>query len=406
MDYIPRHIASVVEETARTFPVTLVTGPRQAGKTTLLRQEVPQASYVTLDRLDALAAAESQPERFLEALDEPAIVDEVQYAPDLFRYVKIQADARPRAKGRLFLTGSQRYQMMQGVDESLAGRAGIVEMLGLSLREIRRDPFGSPFIPTASYREQRSPVDAKTDPWEVMFRGDLPELNADPGMSVTRYYDSYIETYLRRDVRDLAHVGDLAKFNRFMGIVARTHGQMLNKSDLADKVDASFQTVDRWLSVLEASSIIYLLKPFAASTTKRLVKSPKLYFLNPGLAARLCGFGSAADLEASAQAGVFFEGFVISEVVKSFLNATGVMPSLYYCRDSNGREVDLVIEQGARLYPIEIKKAEIARPGDVKAFRLLDAFRGYEPQPGTVVCQTLSPLPLPGDAWALPLSYL
>lgn len=406
MDYIPRHIISVVAETARTFPVTLVTGPRQVGKTTMLCEEFPHASYATLDRLDVLDAAENQPERFLEALEKPAIVDEVQYAPDLFRYVKIQSDAHPRAKGRLFLTGSQRYQMMQGVDESLAGRAGIVEMLGLSLREIRRDPFNAPFVPTAAYREKRNPVKADANIWEVMLRGDLPELNADSAMSVTRYYDSYIETYLRRDVRDLAHVGDLAKFNRFMGIVAQAHGQVLNKSDLADKTDASFQTVDRWLSVLEASSIIYLLKPFTASTTKRLVKSPKLYFLNSGLAARLCGYSSAADLEAGTQAGAFFEGFVIAEIAKSFLNTSGMMPALYYYRDSNGREIDLIIEQGMQLYPVEVKKAELARPDDAKAFHLLDIFKGYERQPGTVICQTRNPLPLPNDAWALPLSYV
>lgn len=407
MDYLPRHITTVVAETSRTFPVTLVTGPRQVGKTTLLREAFPQVSYTTLDRLDALEAAKTEPERFLERMPKPAIIDEVQYAPDLFRYVKIEADAHPRMKGRLFLTGSQRYQMMQGVDESLAGRAGIVEMLGLSLREINRDPFSRPFIPTQDYLEQRNPPSTNSDDiWTVLFRGDLPELSVDPAMSIPRYYDSYIETYLRRDVRDLAHVGDLAKFNRFMGIVARAHGQMLNKSDLADKTDASFQTIDRWLSVLEASSIIYLLRPFTASTTKRLVKSPKLYFLNSGLAARLYGFATAEELENSPQAGAFFEGFVIAEVVKSFLNARGIMPALYYYRDSNGREIDLVIEQGARLYPIEIKKAEIARPADTKAFSQLDSIKGYERKPGAVVCQTREALPLPDGSWALPFAYV
>ena len=407
LDYLPRHLESIVKEVSRTFPVTLLTGPRQVGKTTLLRATFPRASYTTFDRLDALDAAKEQPERFIKSLDKPAIIDEVQYAPDLFRYVKLEADADPRAKGRLFLTGSQRYQMMQGVDESLAGRAGVVEMLGLSLREINDDPFNLPFVPTDRYLEQRNPVrgnDASI--WDTIFRGDLPELIVDPAMSVTRYYDSYIETYLRRDVRDLAHVGDLAKFNRFMGIVARSHGQVLNKSDLADKTDASFQTVDRWLSVLEASSIIYLLKPFAASTTKRLVKSPKLYFLNSGLVARLCGFASAADIENDFSSGSFFEGFVIAEIVKSFLNASGVMPNLYYYRDSNGREIDLVIERGLNLYPIEIKQAEIARPGDSKAFSQLDAFKGYERQPGVVVCQTRKPLPLPDGSWAVPVAYI
>ena len=407
LNYIPRHLSNVVEETARTFPVTLVTGPRQVGKTTLLRELLPDASYTTLDRLDALDSAEQEPERFLRSLSKPAIIDEVQYAPSLFRYVKLEADAQPRTKGRLFLTGSQRFQMMQGVDESLAGRAGIVEMLGLSSRELRRDPFKEPFVPTGDYVERRNPIaSGESDVWEDIFRGDLPELAVDHSMSITRYYDSYIETYVRRDVRDLAHVGDLAKFNRFMGILAQSHGQMLNKSDLADKTDASFQTIDRWLSVLEASNIVHLLKPFTASATKRLVKTPKLYFLNSGLAARLCGYASPREIENSQQAGAFFEGYVIAEVAKSFLNASGIMPTLYYYRDSGGHEIDLVIEQGMRLYPVEIKKAEVARPADAKAFPLLETFKGYERQPGAVVCQTKAPLPLPGGVWALPLSYL
>lgn len=400
MNYIPRHISTVLEKTAATFPITIVSGPRQVGKSTTLMHDHSNATYTTFDRLDALQAAQNEPERFLSSLSRPAIMDEIQYCPELFHYIKMDIDAGARHKGQLYLTGSQRFQMMQGADESLAGRAGVVEMLGLSLREMRDDRFGEPFIPTERFIAMRHPKPMRGDLWQTIHRGDLPELFVDQGMDASTYYSSYIETYLRRDVRDLAHVGNLATFDRFLRLVADRHGQILNKTTLASDCGISFATVDRWLSVLQASNIIYLLRPFAASTRKRLVKSPKLYFLNSGVVASLCGLNSGEEMANSPQAGAFFEGFAIAEVVKSFLNATGRFPELYYYRDSNGKEIDLVIEQGKKLYPVEIKAAEIARPADTKAFADLDAFGGYVRQPGIVLCNmrgagTGVPMPLP-----------
>lgn len=412
MKYVHRHITSVLEKAATTFPATILSGSRQVGKSTILEHEHPDASYTTFDRLDVLQAAQSAPERFLASLPRPAIIDEVQYCPELFRYIKMDADARKHEKGQFFLTGSQRFQMMEGVDESLAGRAGIVEMLGLSLREMLGDAFCEPFVPTQRYRAERHPKPMGSSVWEMIYRGDLPELFVDMTMDASAYYASYVETYLRRDVRDLAHVGDLTTFDRFLRLVASRHGQVLNKTALASDCGISFATADRWLSVLEASNIIYLLRPFTASTRKRLVKSPKLYFLNSGIAASLCGLGSAQEVAASRQAGALFEGFVIAEVVKSFLNRTGRFPELYYYRDSNGREIDLVIEQDRMLFPVEIKAAEIARPTDAKVFTALDAFAGYERQPGVVICNmqgtggTPLPLPLPDGSMAMPVSCI
>ncbi|MCL2757509.1 MAG: ATP-binding protein [Coriobacteriia bacterium] len=437
--YISRHIENAVKEAARTFPAVVVTGPRQVGKTTMLRELFPQAPYMTLDRLDALEAARREPERFISLLDAsgrstggPVVIDEVQYAPDLFRYTKIAIDAQRHEKGRFMFTGSQRFQMMQGIDESMAGCVGIIEMLGLSLREILRSTATEPFMPTEEYFLKRghlgtpqqehaglptaSPTNQPTplpasltaypDIWEMAFRGDLPELYADTSMDSNTFYGSYIETYLKRDVRDLAHVGDLTSFNRFMSLTALLHGQQLNKASLAAMAGLTAVTVTRWLSVLEALGIIYLLKPFLANTGKRLTKTPKLYFLNSGLAARLCGFETAGELERSSQAGAFFEGLVITEILKSHLNATGRLPDVYYYREHGGSEIDLILCKGTNLYPIEIKKSTMARTGDTDAFKHLDSFTGFKRQAGAVICNCPDLLPLGDDSWACPVYWI
>lgn len=408
--YLRRHIESVVKKNAQTFSALVITGPRQVGKTTMLQNLYPQASYVTLDRFDALESAQDDPEAFLDAQTEPVVIDEVQYAPDLFRYVKIASDSQKGKKGRFFLTGSQRYAMMQGVDESLAGRAGIVEMLGLSLREINEEDFTMPFWPTQKYLSERKQSHAKAPDnasiWNMIYKGDLPELYINQELSVSLYYDSYIEAYLRRDVRDIAHVGDISKFNRFLTLTAYSHGSILNKSDLADKAGISYPTVERWLSILEASNIIYLLKPFVANTKKRIVKSPKLYFLNSALAASLSGLASPEQIMNSREAGVYFEGYVLSEIIKSHLNAKGRFPDIYYYRDSDKNEIDLVLVDGLDMYPIEVKKARTATKSDFAAFRYLDSFAGYHRKGGAVICNCETPLPFQDENWALPVTYL
>lgn len=409
--YVARHIEEAVKESARMFAAVVITGPRQVGKTTMLEQVFSKASYTTLDRVDVLEAAQADPERFLQLQEEPAIIDEIQYAPMLFRYIKIASDRQKQKKGRFFLTGSQRYAMMQGVDESMAGRAGIVEMLGLSMREIAQSSFKEPFLPSEAFiQKRRKAIEKSTlstsDIWDILFKGDLPELHVRDSISPMRYYDSYVETYLNRDVRNLAHVGDLMRFNRFLAFVSLIHGKQLNKSDLAEKAGISVPTVERWLSVLEASNIIYLLKPFYANSKKRLVKTPKLYFLNSGLAARLQGFESASTLEGSREAGSFFEGFVIAEIIKSHLNTSGAFPELYYYRDSNRNEVDLIITKGNKLYPIEIKKTSRAKTADIRAFLHLDELAGYQREQGALICNASEVLPLGKRDWVIPASYL
>lgn len=408
--YLRRHIEDVIRQSADTFSAVVITGPRQVGKTTMLQHLYSQASYVTLDRFDVLESAQDNPEEFLDAQKEPVIIDEVQYVPDLFRYVKISSDSQRGKKGRFFLTGSQRYAMMQGVDESLAGRAGIVEMLGLSFREVQQDCFALPFWPTREYIKERErsfkELPESVDIWEYIHKGDLPELHVDRELSISLYYESYIEAYLRRDVRDLAHVGDLSKFNRFLTIVAYSHGSILNKSDLADKAGISFPTAERWLSILEASNIIYFLKPLSVNTKKRIVKSPKLYFLNSALAAHLSGMSSAGQIAKSKEAGAYFEGYVLSEIIKSHLNAKGRFPDIYYYRDSDKNEIDLVLIDGFDLYPIEVKKSQRPNKSDFGSFRYLDAFTGYHRKGGAVICNSKAPLPFRDENWAIPVTYL
>ncbi|MDR0499645.1 MAG: DUF4143 domain-containing protein [Coriobacteriales bacterium] len=255
--------------------------------------------------------------------------------------------------------------------------------------------------------QHNSPAaDASERIWNLIVRGDLPELHANEKIDTIQYYDSYIETYLRRDVRDLASVGDLAAFNRFMGLLAQTHGRQLNKTELATRTGVAVATIGRWLLVLEASGIIFMLKPLLVNTGKRLTKSPKLYFCNSGLAARLCRITTGKDLAQSPQAGEFFEGFVIAEIIKSHLNHTGTLPDVYYYRDSNRNEIDLVLANGSNLYPIEIKSSAAARPSDASAFRHLDALSSYVRKPGAVICNCDRPLPLPDGDWTIPVNLL
>lgn len=300
--------------------------------------------------------------------------------------------------------------MMQNVDESMAGRAGIVEMLGISFREMNKSSFVEPFRPFPNFlferRDSGVPVPPENTLWEFIYKGDLPELYSDSKMDPKLYYDSYIDTYVRRDVRDLAHVGDLTKFNRFLMLTAHLHGQILNKSDLASKAGVSFATAERWLSILEASNIIYLLKPFFGNTRKRLVKMPKLYFLNSGLLSRLRGFTSANQLRDDRDAGAYFEGFVLAELIKSHLNASGSFPELYYYRDSNKKEIDFVLVEGLDLYPIEVKMSTRGQSEDIKSFRHLDEIEGYTRKSGGLISNASTPTPLGDKAWVIPVGYL
>lgn len=393
--YIPRAIEAAVISIAKTFPVLLVTGPRQVGKTTLLKHIAEAGrNYVTLDDPLQRRLALEEPELFLERFEAPVIIDEIQYAPNLLSYIKMCVD-RDGTKGAYWLTGSQMFHLMRDASESLAGRVGIVHLLGLSQSEIAGRE-NVPFLPSKellSAKRKQSERVSLTEVFHAIHQGSLPALLSDRDRPpVEQYYASYVQTYLQRDINDLTQVGDELSFLRFLTATAARTGQMLQYADLARDTGISQPTAKKWLSLLVTSGIVTIIEPWYSNTLTRMIKAPKFYFLDTGLAAYLTRWTSAEALEAGAMSGAFFETFVVSEIIKSWYNA-GKTPPVFYYRDKDRNEIDLILESDGQLYPVEIKKS--ANPGKdaVAAFRKL-ADAGRKVGPGGVVCCATEYLPL------------
>jgi predicted AAA+ superfamily ATPase len=397
--YIPRAIESVVRSISDTFPVLLLTGPRQVGKTTLLKYlSEKDRSFVTLDDPLQRDLANTDPELFLDRFNVPLLIDEIQYAPPLLPCMKMRVDRSGR-QGDFWLTGSQTFQLMQMVSEALSGRVGIVRLLGLSQAELTRRQ-NLPFLPTReNLVERRNASDPRRlqDLFTIIHRGSLPALfNAERAPDWEIFYASYVQTYLQRDIRDLSQVGDELVFLRFLTAVAARTAQILQYADLARDVGISQPTAKRWLSLLISSGLVILLEPWYNNRMTRLIKAPKIYFLDTGLAAYLTRWNSPQTLEAGAMSCAFFETFVVSEIVKSWYYA-GKNPPLFYYRDKDQNEIDLLLERDGSLYPVEIKKT--ANPGkdSLKVFHRL-AMKlekaGIVLGPGAIVCCANEYLPL------------
>jgi predicted AAA+ superfamily ATPase len=393
--YIQRAIEPSIRSIAETFPVLLVTGPRQVGKTTLLKHIAEQGrTYVTLDDPLQRQLAVEEPELFLERFESPLIIDEIQYAPGLLPYIKMRVD-RGEAKGAYWLTGSQMFHLMKNVSESLAGRVGILHLLGLSQAEIAGRP-SMPFLPTQDILSGKRKEAARAtlpEVFQAINRGSMPALYAsEPRPDIEQYYSSYVQTYLQRDIKDLSQVGDELAFLRFLTAVAARTGQMLQYADLGRDVGVSAPTAKQWLSLLVTSGIVCLVEPWYSNTLKRMIKAPKLYFLDTGLCAYITRWTTPEALEAGAMSGAMFETFVVSEIIKSWHNA-GKKPPAFYYRDKDKNEIDLILEVDGSLYPVEIKKS--ANPGKdaIAAFRFL-AESGKPVGPGGVVCCASEYLPL------------
>ena len=406
--YVNRHLETVLQKASKMFGAVLVTGPRQVGKTTLLRNFSQDAAYVTLDDPMQLHAAIEEPATFFKDNEPPVFVDEIQYAPNLFPYIKMQVDAK-QGKGLFYLSGSQQFKLMKNVGESLAGRLGVLNLLGFSMREYQHNSFNEAFLPTQEYfaiRKAALKPLSYDELWKLIHRGSMPALLLNEDFDWQLFYASYVKTYIERDVRELTQVGDEVKFIKFMIATASVTGQLLNLTSLARDVGISVATAERWLSILVTSNIVYLLRPYANNVLKRAVKTPKLYFLDTGLAAYLTRWTTAAVLKNGAMAGAFFETFVIAEIIKSYYNQGIAEPPLYFYRDKEQQEIDLLIENNGVLYPLEMKKHADPKASDIKAFAVLDNILGMQRGSGGVICTYDKLVTLKDNDKVIPIAYI
>ena len=406
--YIQRHAEKTASKLAEMFGAILIAGPRQVGKTTMLEKLTDGITYVSLDDPIIKASAEEESGTFFKDNPPPVFVDEIQKAPALFNQIKLLLD-RSHKKGQFFMCGSQQFKMMKGVSESLAGRIGLCTLLGFSLRETHAVDCSLPFIPTEEYfsaRKQNLADITYDEVWNTVQRGLMPELFINPNFSWQLYYSAYVRTYIERDVRELSEIGDTVKFTNFMIAAAASTGQLVNVASLARDVGISAPTAERWLSILVASNIVYLLQPYSNNVMKRAIKTPKLYFLDTGLAAYLTRWNSPEVLKTGAMAGAFFESFVISEIIKSYYNAGISDPPIYFYRDKDMNEIDLLIENNGTLYPIEIKKHADPQKSDAKAFKLIDSISNVKKGQGGIVCLYDNLVTLTEGVKVIPIKYL
>ena len=387
MRYIARNLEKVVLEVTKEYPVVLVTGPRQVGKTTMLQKlmEGTDRNYVSLDDLNERNLAKTDPEMFLQLHKPPILIDEVQYAPELFVYIKIHVDKYHNA-GDFWLTGSQVFKLMSGIQESLAGRVAVLSLTSLSQAEMcggEMQPFTLDIEKLSARRKERTAADTGVI-FDWIFRGSMPAIVSEKNSNSQIFYSSYLTTYIERDVREVSDAIDSLKFLHFITAVAARCGQILNIAEIARDADINQKQAKNWLGVLETLGLIFYLHPYSNNMLKRLVKTPKLYFYDTGLVCYLTKWSSAETLQSGAMNGAILVNYVVAEIRKTYLNC-GKDPYMYYYRDKDAREIDIILEHDGVLNPIEIKKS--ANPGSelIKVFKLLDKSSAKRSK-GAVVC--------------------
>lgn len=389
MPYIARHMEQKVLELSRFFPALLITGPRQAGKTTMLKalagREGIGRGYVSLDDLNERDMARNDPKLFLQLHRPPVLIDEVQYAPELFTYIKIHVDEQ-QLPGGFWLTGSQIYRLMRGVQESLAGRVALLHLSPLSQREIAGippRPFSVDFEALLQDSRVIPPVSAP-QLYERIWKGCMPALASGAQPEREIFYASYLSTCIERDVRELSGGIDALKFNRFVTSAAARCAQLVNFSALAEDADINVQTAKAWLNILETLGLVFLLHPYSNNVLKRTIRTPKLYFYDTGLVCYLTRWSSAEVAEAGAMSGALLENFTVSELVKSYQNV-GASPYLYFYRDRDAREIDALLEADGKLFPLEIKKTATPDKRLVRNFDMIER-SPLERGTGAVLC--------------------
>ena len=403
-----RTIAATIQEVNNSFPVLLITGPRQVGKTTVLEMcQQEGRNYVTLDDLDVRSMAQNDPGLFLQTYKAPLIIDEIQYAPELFSYIKIAVDQN-KQNGMFWLTGSQKFRLMRGVNESLAGRVAIIDLLGLSQAELL-NYNNKPFLPSADWLEHadisQASIQNLTQVYKQIWYGSFPKINLERKEQIrNRFYSSYVQTYLQRDVKDILNISNDALFYNFLSAIAARTGQVLNYVDLARDLGIDAKTVKAWIAILETSGIVYILQPYFNNLNKRLIKAPKIYFLDTGLCAYLTKWPTSESLERGAMSGAILETYIFTEILKSYWH-NGLEPYFYYYRDTDKKEIDLIIQSGDTLYPVEFKKTGTPSMTASKNFNALSKL-GKEIGHGAVICFVDKITPLSQEVTAVPVSFI
>jgi predicted AAA+ superfamily ATPase len=397
--YYDRTLTRFIQQATETFLAVLITGPRQVGKTTILKKCLESNRiFVSLDNPKIRKLAQEDPDLFFQTFHPPMLIDEIQYAPELFPYIKMIADSESQ-KGLFWMTGSQQFHLMKNVTESLAGRVAIFNLQGLSQAEKLRQQ-SVPFSPD-DMSQPKCLLDS-IQIYEMIIKGSFPALFSQKETNTEAFYSSYLQTYLERDVRELVNISNLRDFVKFMEVVAARTGQLLNYSDIAKDIGISLNTAKSWLSILEASGIIYFLHPYFNNLTSRAIKTPKMYFLDTGLCCYISGWNSANTLEKSAVSGAMLETYAISEIIKSFWH-NGRRAPIFFYRDKEKKEIDVIIETNGLLNPIEIKKTATPTLRDASNFSTINDFNVGKK---AILCLAKEKLPLTRDISIIPICSL
>lgn len=405
--YIKRHIENVVERIAKRKSVLVITGARQVGKSTMLKAMYANFNYVALNNPLVRESAKNSPSIFFEQYKTPVIVDEIQKEASLFEYIKDIVDEK-KEKAQFYLTGSQSLKLMKNVSDSLAGRAGIVKMLPLSQREILGVEYLKPFMPTKENLNGTINTFNFDKIVERIHKGFFPELYETKSdlHDWADYYSSYFQTYIEKDIKDVLNIKDESAFIKFVKATASLSGELLNYKSLSEVCGKDQKTIKSWLSVLESSGIIYILEPYFNNFNKRMTKTPKMYFLDTGFACWLLGWNTPQQMINGAAWGHIFESFVFSEILKSYYNDGISKPPLFYYRDKDKNEIDLIISEGDTLYPIEIKTTSDPKRSMINAFACLSLLPNIRIGEGAVICMAKEPLPLTDKVTIWPVNRI
>jgi hypothetical protein len=408
--YIQRTLEKTIKRASGFFPVILITGPRQVGKTTVLENcgvgsgTQKNRTCISLDNTEIRELAQQDPQKFLERYQAPLLIDEIQYAPQLLPYIKAIVD-KEKKKGMYWLTGSQQFNLMANVTESLAGRVGILNLQGFSQTEKNKLPDTVPFLPVKKLLMAKEKTNKGTKGlFHQIWKGSYPALFKGKDNDWKLFYDSYLQTYIERDVKQILKVSNEMLFVNFMKVLAARTSQLLNYANIACEIGVNETTVKTWISILQTSGLIYLLPPYSNNLTNRVIKTPKMYFLDTGLVCYLTKWNTPETLENGAFSGSILETYTLSEILKSYWHS-GESPAIYFYRDKEKREVDLILEENGKLYPLEIKQKSNPNMDDIKNFSALSQFK-KEIASGGVLCTAPTYLPLGKNDYTIPISYI